>query len=185
MVNFVYYQFHLFVYMKIFKTASVLAAVIIFGSLANISANEKVIGVKTGYNTRTESLLAGLFFQYRFSEHFRVSPNIDYFFRHNNTDALSLNCNAHFPVNLSESRKFSFYPLAGINYTSWNYHHDNDNDVRNDNDVSQRRNRFGLNAGAGFEIYATPALKLSAEAKATFIKSYSSGTFSISIGYIF
>lgn len=171
--------------MRIKKTALALAAAIIFASAPNASAGEKTIGIRTGYNTRTSSPLAGLFFQYRFTDHFRLSPNIDYLFRHDNTDALSFNCNGHFPINLSDNGKFSFYPLAGINYTSWNHHHNDEESAKSDNDVSTRWNRFGLNAGAGFEIIATPTLKVSAEAKATFIKNYSSGTFTISIGYIF
>lgn len=146
-----------------------------------VSAGEKTVGLRAGYNTRAEAPAAGIFFQYHFSNHFGIAPNVDYYFRHNGTDALSLNANAHFPFALTPTNRASFYPLAGLNYTSWNYHHD---DKVND-DVTTRVSRLGLNAGAGFEFRATPTLKLSVEAKATFIKQYSSGTFSVSIGYIF
>lgn len=143
-------------------------------------AGEKTVGIRAGYNTRATTAVAGVVFQYTFSNHFRISPNVDYYFRHDGADALSLNVNTHFPFHASAGR-FGFYPLAGLNYTSWNYHFDDEAT----NDVSTRVSRLGLNAGAGLEFYATPSLKLSLEAKATFIKQYSSGTFSLSIGYVF
>lgn len=144
-------------------------------------AGEKTVGIRAGYNTRATTAVAGVVFQYRFSRYFRLSPNVDYYFRHDGADALSLNANAHFPVASGVGGRLVFYPLAGLNYTSWNYHLD---DEIND-DASTRVSRLGLNGGAGLEFYATPSLKLSLEAKATFIKQYSSGTFSLSIGYVF
>lgn len=145
------------------------------------SAGEKTVGLRGGYNTRAEAPVAGLFFQYRFSEHFGVSPNVDYYFRHEGTDALSVNINAHAPFRLSGAGKFAVYPLGGVNYTSWNYHDDN----AAHNDASSRVSRLGLNLGGGLEFKASPTLKLSFEAKSTLIKEYSSGTFTLSIGYVF
>lgn len=167
------------------KSAKIWIAALALMSVANLWAGEKTFGLRAGYNTRNESPLAGLFFQYGFSDHLRLSPNIDYFFRHDETDALSMNCNLQFPFRLSAGGRTAIYPLGGLNYTSWNYHHKTTDEKDDDNDVSTRRNRFGVNLGGGFEVYATPTLKLSLEAKATFIKSYTSGTFSLSIGYIF
>lgn len=148
------------------------------------NAHEKTFGIRVGYNTRTEAPVAGMFFQYGFSNHFRLSPNLDYYFRHNDVDALSVNCNAHFPIKLNKKGSSAIYPLGGLNYTSWSYHFEGD-DLEKFNDVSMRRTRVGLNLGAGYEFYASPTLKLSAEAKATLLKSYSSATISLSIGYIF
>lgn len=167
--------------MKLRKLLYIAITAMIFSTTASTQAGEKTIGLRTGYNTRAHAPIAGLFFQYRFSDHFGIAPNVDYYFRYNNADALSLNVNTHFPISLTQTGKVSFYPLAGLNYTSWNYHH---NQIESD-DVSSRISRLGLNAGAGVEFRATPTLKLSAEAKATLIKQYSSGSFTVSIGYIF
>ena len=147
-------------------------------------ADEKTFGIRVGYNTRTEAPLSGLFFQYGFSTHFRVSPNLDYYFRHNDVDALSFNCNVHIPFKLSNSGVTAIYPLAGLNYSAWSHHYEG-NELKNNNDVTMRQTRVGLNLGGGFEIYASPTLKVSIEAKATLIKAYSSGSFTASIGYIF
>lgn len=158
-----------------------LAALMISAIPFSANAGEKTVGLRAGYNTRAESAIAGLFFQYRFSPHFGIAPNVDYYFRHNDTDALSINLNTHFPFSLGAQSRAALYPLAGLNYTSWNYHFD---DTVND-DVTTRVSRLGLNIGGGFEFYATQSLKLSFEAKATFIKQYTSGSFTLSIGYVF
>lgn len=168
------------------KIQKVILALATFAAMSAVPAYgaDKTFGLRAGYNTRNESALAGLFFQYGFSEHFRLSPNVDYIFQHDDVDALSINCNVHMPFKLTQSAKTRIYPLAGLNYTSWNYHHTEQSEREND-DVTTRRNRFGLNVGAGFEIRATSSLKISVEAKATLIKSYSSATISAAIGYIF
>lgn len=169
-----------------FKRAAMLVSTwltVIFAT-TQARAGETVLGLRAGYNTRSSAPLAGLVFQYRFSEYLRLSPDIDYYFRHNNTDALSIDCNVHIPFSLTPANRIALYPFAGLNYTSWNYHNSVITTPGYD-DVSTRTNRFGINLGGGFEYYATPTLKLSFEAKAALIKSYSSGTFSASIAYVF
>lgn len=155
-----------------------------------VSARENSMGVRIGYNSRNSSPTAGLWFQHEFAPHFRLAPNVDYIFRKDNTDALSINCNAQFPIHFGQSGSFAFYPLAGLNYTSWNYHYTDDPDISDSTadgagDVTSRKNRFGINGGAGLEYRVTPTLKLALEAKGTFVKSYSSATVTISIGYVF
>ena len=158
-----------------------LLAIAFVMSGSNSRAGEKTLGVRLGYNTRSEAPLAGLFFQYSLTEHFRLSPNVEYYFKHKGTDALSVNLNAHFPFTLGAGSHAALYPLAGVNFTSWNFHQE----ASDIDDVTTRASRLGLNLGGGFEYYATKSLKLSLEAKATLIKNYSSGTFSLSIGYVF
>lgn len=164
------------------------AIVTLLFMMANIPAiqaqrGEKVLGVHTGYISKNESAIAGLFFQYSFSEHFRLSPEIGCVFRHQGLDAFTLDANAHFPFAFSSSHA-GLYPLAGINYSSWNYHN-NDHGIKDIDDVSTRKSRFGLNAGAGFELRPTSGLKLKVEAKYCLIESFSSAQISVGIGYIF
>ena len=159
-------------------------------SVFPLVARENSMGLRAGFNTRNSSPAAGLWFQHEFSPHFRLAPNVDYIFRRDDTDALSINCNAQFPVRFGMTGAFSFYPLAGLNYTSWNYHHNDDPDISDSTadgsgDVTSRKNRFGFNAGAGLECRVTPTLKLALEAKGTLVKSYSSATVTLAIGYIF
>lgn len=150
---------------------------------ASAQRGEKSVGIRTGYNTCNESAIAGIAFQYRFSSHLRIAPNIDYIFKHDNIDAFAFNCNMHFPFAIVQ-HKINIYPMAGISYSCWNSHHILP-DLENTDDVTSRANRFGLNAGGGVEWYATPTLKLSAEGKFCWVKDFNSGVFSVSIGYVF
>lgn len=159
------------------------AAILASSTFAPESGAETTVGVRAGYNTRSESPVAGLLFQYSFSDHVRIAPNADYYFRNNDLDALSISCNMEFPFALSSTGNAALYPLAGLNYSSWNYHLDKTGEEFND--VSTRVGRLGLNVGAGFEYKVTRTLKLSVEAVANLMKSYSSGSFTASIAYVF
>lgn len=145
---------------------------------------QKSVGLRGGYVTRNESAAAGLYFQYSFSDWFRLSPNIDYVFRNNNQDAFSFNFNAQFPLSVAHSEKCYIYPLAGLSYVAWSRHHD-DPDLDNNDDVTTRDSRFGLNAGAGVEYFVTPTLKLGLEGRFQLVKHHNSGYFTLGIGYVF
>ena len=58
------------------------------------------VGLRGGFTTRNTTASAGLYLSYRFSEHFRMSPKIDYAFRHNGTDAFSFNFDTEMPIAL-------------------------------------------------------------------------------------
>lgn len=167
---------------RLFRPLIAAAALLLMAAPA--SAGEKAFGIRAGFNTRNSAPMAGLWFQYSFNSHFRLAPNVDYHFRHNHTDALAINCNAQFPFALGSSR-LSAYPLFGLNYTSWNYHRPDAQASDDNDDVTTRLNRFGTNLGAGLELRVTPTMKITLEAKTTLIKSYSSGTFSVGLGYCF
>lgn len=142
---------------------------------------EKSLGLRAGYNTRNESPVTGLYFQYAFSRHFRLAPNIDYVYRHHGTDAYSANVNAQFPIIYDHNDRFGVYPFTGVNFISWN-HRLNNTDGQ---ETSSRVSRLGLNFGVGVEFYCTKSLKIHAEGKFNLVESYSSGVFTIGIGYVF
>ena len=155
---------------------------------AQITKGEKSLGPKIGYVSRNESASAGLVFQYAFSQHFRISPELGYIFRHNDYDAFTFDLNAHFPFDFTGER-VAFYPLGGINYSSWSHHFRNeipeDTNIIESNDVSTRTARFGINIGAGFDLRCTETLKLTLEAKYIFIKGYSTAAICAGISYVF
>ncbi len=164
--------------------AAVIAAIVMTFSAATASAvekGEKSMGVRAGYTTSNHSGVAGLYFSYAFSSRFRLAPDVDYSFRHNGTDAFSININAHVPVTVPQSR-FTVYPLAGLNYTSWNLRERSTGDY---DDVSTRTDRLGINIGAGADLAVTPTLRLGFESKLRWIRNYNSGVFTVSIGYVF
>lgn len=145
---------------------------------------EKTVGLTAGYNTRNESAMAGLYFQYRLARLWRLAPDVSYVFRKDGHDAFSFNFNMHMP--LSVRRNINVYPLAGLNYTSWSYTLATIAGPGGDNDdVSERYSKFGINAGGGVEIYAAENLKLFCEGRYTGASHSSTGTFTVGIGYRF
>ena len=149
---------------------------------------EKTFGIRTGYVSRNKSADLGLYFQYTFSKYFRLQPAVDLVFRHEDRDAFTVDINGQVPIDFS-SDKFSLYPYAGINYSSWNRHHvliseEPAPDVFT-SEESSRSNYFGVNLGAGFDLRLSSTLKLSLEAGYTFVKSNSGVRILAGIGYVF
>lgn len=164
----------------------ILTAMLLFVAIPGVAQHkgEKSVGLRGGFTTRNTTATAGLYFSYRFSEHFRFAPKMDYAFRHHGTDAFSFDFDAEFPISLSSHDKVSFYPIAGLNYSTFSTHLTDDN-MEYVDDTSQRSNEFGLSVGAGIEYFATPTLRLALEGKGVLIKKYSGGWFNVSIGYMF
>lgn len=162
----------------------VFLAVIAFGALA-ATKGEKSLGLRLGYHTANKAPAAGIWFQYSFSHHFRLAPNVEYVFRHNGVDGYHFNLDAHFPIGVS--RRFDIYPIAGVGFVAMYDHNDYQAETYEDNgdDVSTRTTRFALNFGAGVEYYCTRSLKLFAEGKFNWVKDFNSGVFAVGIGYVF
>lgn len=143
--------------------------------------HEKTVGLVAGYVSQNNSAIAGIDFSYRFSRRFRLAPQALYAFRHNKQDALIINVNAQIPFDLG--KQWEIYPLAGINYTSWNFHA---NKIANDDaDVTSRVNRFGLNVGAGAGVNISSTLRLGIEGQWALVKDYQSANILAKIAYIF
>lgn len=160
---------------------SFLLTVTLFPAVA-AEKGEKSVGLKGGYCTRNESPVAGVYFQYAFSHHFRISPNVDYIFRNDGCDGFTFGLTAQFPIGITGSR-FDIYPLAGISYSIWNLrHHDSAGEI---DDVTTRESRFGLDVGMGVEYRFASALKLFAQGRFNWVKDYNTGVFVIGIGYEF
>ena len=171
---------------KNLRLAAILLAFISLAIPQNASAQkgEKTFGVKTGFISRNTSALAGLYFQYSFSDHFRLAPDAEVAFRHKDRDAFIFDIDCHFPFSFAQGGKTALYPLAGITYASWNRHQSKE-ETDADNDVSTRKSSLGMNLGAGFELKASPTLKLALEARYSLVKANSSLQLALSIGYIF
>ncbi len=164
-------------------TAVLLLALSTIPAIAG-SRGEKSVGLRAGFTTRNTTASAGLYFSYRFTEHFRFAPKVDYAFRHHNTDSFSFNFDAEIPISLSPGGRVSFYPIGGLNYSTFSTHTQTINDDISD-DSSERSNHFGLNIGAGLEYFATPTLRLAFESKCLLMKQNTGGWFTIAIGYRF
>lgn len=166
---------------KLFIAFFMLAATL--GASAQLVRGEKSLGVKIGYASENSAPVAGLTFQYAFSSHLRIAPELGCAFRHHDKDALLVDLNLHVPFGLTEGGKVLLYPLAGLAFNSWNKHRDSI--IDQDADVTTHVNRFGVNLGAGFDLRCTETLKLNLEAKYTLVKSYSSAYITAGISYMF
>lgn len=161
-----------------------LAAAFLMAAFAvQAQKGESCFGVQTGYTSTNNSAIAGLFYQYGFSNHFRVAGEAGCVFRHENEDAFTVDLNFHVPMRITESN-VQLYPLVGLNYSLWNHHHPDKPDAGFD-DVSTRHSRLGANIGAGFQLAASAALRLKIEAKYTLMSRYSTFVLGVGIGYVF
>lgn len=150
---------------------------------------EKSVGLRGGFTSRNTTATAGLYFSYRFSEHFRFAPKMDYAFQHHGTDAFAFNFDTEYPIMLDRGRgRVNFYPIAGLNYSTFTSHsavEDIETLSDDSDDSSQRTNDFGLNLGAGIEYFATPTLRLYFESKCLLIRHFTGAWLTVGIGYRF
>lgn len=153
---------------------------------AQVSKGTKSVGVKTGYVTLNKTATAGIELQYAFSRHFVLAPSIDIIFRNENLDGMMFNLDYHGPWQLDTNGRWYFYHILGLNYASWSRHTDALTREGDDNDdVTLRTNRFGLDFGAGIDYYVRPTLKLSFQGKFNWLKDHNTGLFNLGISYVF
>lgn len=143
---------------------------------------EKSFGPRIGYVSRNSTASAGLAFEYSFSRHVRISPEVGIIFRHRGKDGLGLAANVHFPIDVRSDGKAAFYPLAGISFTSWGLHNLDPDEQK---DVTTHTNCVGFNAGAGFEYRVRPSLKLSIEARYTLMRHFPTAQIAAGISFVF
>lgn len=163
---------------------AIVAATLIFNSSAAVKG-EKNVGVQLGYTTCNKSAVAGIGFSYAFSSHFRLAPNLQYAFRNHNRDGLLINFDCHVPLDINSGKKVEVYPIVGLNYSCWTDYYKEYLTEEESDDVSTRKNRFGLNAGAGVNYKITDTIKLSFETRYTLVKSFSTTTLALGIAYRF
>lgn len=145
---------------------------------AQVRRSQKSVGLRAGYVTRNRSALAGLGLTYALSSRVRLAPAVGYVFRHREQDGFLFNLDCQYVIPVTP--RAGLYPLVGAVFSSWNRHWEDE-----EGDTSQRATRLGLDIGAGLEYYATPALRLSAEARFDWVRNYDTGVFTLGIAYLF
>ena len=173
----------------------VLAVLLCINGTQAQSYNTKSLGVSTGYLFDSENVHAGIFIHLPVSKHWRVAhagifihlpvskhwrvaPSINYAFSNHDRYELDINGDVHYLVPFAG--RFSFYPLAGIAFQSWR-----GNALQSDKELSNTVNKFGINAGAGFEMNLSRRLDLHIEGKYIFIDKFHQANLSIGLGYKF
>jgi opacity protein-like surface antigen len=167
---------------KFIISLSLIVASLFAAQSAMASDHEKTFGVKTGYVSRNQSAVAGLFFQYSFTDHFRISPEVNVAFRSEQRDGFLFDVNAHFP--LKKSGIAEYYPLAGLNYSSWSLHSTYADEIQS-KDVTNRTSRLGINLGGGMNLKMSSTLSVKIEVAYTMVQSNSAFRATVGIGYSF
>lgn len=134
-------------------------------------SGEKTLGVAGGFATYNSGGLAKLYFQYSFSNHVRIAPEVGYVFRNEGKSAFVMSVDMQFPFKLAKG--FAIYPLAGVTFNNWTWHDD------------KHASRVGADFGAGFDIYLTSNLKLSMQGKYSMMNDTDGGFIDFGIGYVF
>lgn len=141
-------------------------------------SSRSTLGIYGGYVSNNKGAEAGVFFNYHFTNHFRIGSDVGIVFRNNDRSGMLVDINAHVPFSIG---RFEVYPLAGVNYSSWNLHFIDGEGV----DGKERYNRFGMNAGAGAAMMVSSTLRLGIEGCYTWVKHNDTGRVRLSIGYLF
>lgn len=155
-------------------SAIILATVAgLFMNPVTVSAEkgEKTLGLMGGYASYNNSGIGGLFFQYSFSRHVRISPELGYIFRNQEKSAFVCSVDMHFPFRVA--RGYKLYPLAGITYNRW------------DNKFEKHDIHGGIDLGGGMDLYFTSSLKLNLQAKYSLMEKTGGCYVQMGIGYIF
>lgn len=159
-----------------------IALILCFPQQVRAEHHEKIFGVKAGWISRNESALAGLAFQYRFSEHFRLGADAEIAFRNKDRDALLIDIDTQYPIDCSS--RVEFYPILGANFSAWSLHQTIEEEEES-NDVTSRTSRFGLNFGCGLGVKVSQTLRLNFEARGTLVKGNNAARITAGIAYVF
>lgn len=168
--------------LRVVAVMAVVMSLIAGAEAAKAGGNNATFGVEAGYNSRYDTPIAGIFFNYDLDKHFRLGADAELAFRHEDYDALLLDVDAHFPFQINP--KVEVFPLAGVSYSAWSHHLPDELEDLGD-DVTERLSRFGINIGGGVGIRLTQTLKLNLQARYTIVEAKSGVRLTAGIGYIF
>lgn len=151
--------------------AILLAVAAAFQFGANAQRGEKMIGIGGGYAGYNNGGYAKLFFQYGFSNHFRLAPEVGAIFSNGGKSGIEVSLDAHFPFRISPG--FKFYPLAGLTMNHWRLPSDS------------KLTKAGADAGVGLDFYMTSSLKINFQAKYSIMKKTDGWFIDLGVGYVF
>ena len=138
---------------------------------ASAQTGEKTLGIAAGFSSYNNGGYADIYFHYTLAPHVRIAPEIGYGFRNEGKSLFELSVDAQFPFRVA--RGFNVYPLTGITYNNWSYHH------------AGHASRAGLDLGGGIEAYMTSNLKLNLQAKYSMMNDTGGAFINLGIGYVF
>ena len=136
-------------------------------------------GIHLSYGTEIETVGMGMKYQYNLTNHIRFEPSMNYFFEKDNIDMFDINFNAHYILPLENNIRV--YPLAGVTFTRWNLDLPDLDGWNNDG----KKNKFGVNLGAGAEFDIQDEWMINFEVKYQLINKLDQAIISLGVAYIF
>lgn len=157
---------------RLLATSVIIASCTLIGSVDLYAhKGEKTLGIAGGYASYNNAAQANLYFQYSFSPHVRIAPELGYIFRNDEKSAFECSIDVHFPFRVARGVKL--YPLTGITVNSW--------DFKNGN----HKVKAGFDFGGGLDLYMTSSLKLSLQGKYSLMNDTSGAFVQLGVGYVF
>lgn len=138
---------------------------------ATAHAGEKTLGVAGGFASFNKAGQANVYFQYSFTPHIRLAPEIGYVFRNKGKSAFECSVDLHFPFRVA--RGIKLYPLTGLTVNNW--------DIK----YNERFSRCGVDLGGGMDLYLTSSLKFSVQGKYSFMRNTKGCFLQLGLGYVF
>lgn len=162
---------------KIFKNALALVAVALMACTVNAQEKgEMRIGAQMNYGLHSDYKNPGLGvrYQYCITDHFRIEPSANFFFKKDNMTMWDLNFNLHYVFQLAP--KFNIYPLGGLTLLGADYDF---------HDYSDSDTQFGINLGGGVEYWLTHNFGFNGEVKYQFVDGWDRPVISAGVMYKF
>lgn len=133
------------------------------------------IGAHMGYATEVNSLGVGAHIHYYRTNSLRLAPSFTYFVENNGVSTWMVDADAHYilPVSITAS----LYPIAGVNFSNWEF--------KAAIDEKEVKNRLGANLGLGFQHDISYRVRANFELKYQFIKDYSQVSLMAGFGFWF
>lgn len=137
---------------------------------------ESALGVNLNYGNDTNFGL-GVKYRYNLSDHVRIEPAFNYYFKHDYISMWDLNANFHYLCPVAEN--VTVYPLAGIGYANATAHL-KDWGLDNESD-----GKITVNLGAGADFQVSSSVKLNLELKYQIIDDFNQLVLSAGVVFAF
>lgn len=137
---------------------------------------ESALGVNLNYGNDTNFGL-GVKYRYNLSDHVRIEPAFNYYFKHDYVSMWDLNANFHYLCPVAEN--VTVYPLAGIGYANATAHL-KDWGLDNESD-----GKITVNLGAGADFQVSSSVKLNLELKYQIIDDFNQLVLSAGVIFAF
>lgn len=139
---------------------------------------ESALGFNVNYGNDTNVGL-GVKYRYNLSDHIRIEPAFNYYFKHDYVSMWDLNANFHYLCPVAEN--ITVYPLAGLGYANATAHlKDLGEGWENVSD-----GKITVNLGAGADFQVSSSVKLNLELKYQIVDNYNQLVLSAGVIFAF